>query len=105
MSYAMLMEARQRVADGWCTGAVARDRDEAGVLAWSPSARSWSILGAILASWHDHGSVEPIITSVSALAKATGASAVEVWNDRPARTQEEVVAAFDRAIELTRDPG
>jgi hypothetical protein len=100
MSQAMLREARKRVARGWCQGAVARDGDAHAVQAWSADARSWSLLGAILASWHDHTSVEPIETSLDALWRAMKRDRLEVWNDRPGRTQEEVVAAFDRAIAL-----
>jgi hypothetical protein len=52
------------------------------------------MLGALLASW-DGGPVEELGQAVTSLHTSTEQSPLEVWNDRPGRTQ----AAFERAIE------
>ena len=94
----IIAEARQRVLAGWCQGAVASDANGRPVLSSSPEARRWSMLGALLASQNGQP-VSDLLAAVSSLHRSTGESALEVWNDRPGRTQKEVVAAFDRALE------
>jgi hypothetical protein len=93
-----MAEARERVATGWCQGAVAQDEDGRAVGPGSSDARRWSMLGALLASW-DGGPVEELGQAVTSLHRSTEQSPLEVWNDRPGRTQTDVVAAFERAIE------
>jgi len=56
------------------------------------------MLGALLASW-DGGTVAELRRAASSLHRSTGQSPIEVWNDRPERTHEDVVVAFQRAIE------
>ena len=81
--------------------------------AWSEDARSWSVLGALLASWHreqgDGFDVDVVAHSVdaralgdatAALGEAAGTASLEQWNDGPGRTVAEVTAAIDRAVEL-----
>ena len=55
------------------------------------------MLGAVLASW-DGGPVEELGQAVTSLHTSTDQAPLEVWNDRPERTQKEVVTAFERAI-------
>ena len=98
MSIQIIAEARQRVLAGWCQGAVARDANGRTVPFSSPEARRWSTLGALLAS-RDGQPPTDLVDAVSSLHRSTGESALEVWNDRTGRTQKEVVAAFDRALE------
>jgi hypothetical protein len=98
MSSTMMAEARERVATGWCQGAVAQDKEGRAVGPGSSDARRWSMLGALLASW-DGGPVEELGQAVTSLHRSTEQSPLEVWNDRPGRTQADVVAAFERAIE------
>ena len=50
----MLMEARGLLLRGWSKGAQARDGRGHIVNAWSGDAASWSLVGALLASWHRH---------------------------------------------------
>jgi hypothetical protein len=109
---AMVSEARRLVGEGWCQGAHARDEAGLEVPSWSEKARSWSLLGALLASWHrqdaqDDENVEAHLVDAHALGQATealgdvvGTAALDGWNDDPVRTQADVVAAFDRAVEL-----
>ncbi len=98
MSIQIIAEARQRVLAGWCQGTVACDANGRTVLFSSPEARRWSMLGALLAS-RDGQPASDLVDAVGSLHRSTGESALEVWNDRPGRTQKEVVAAFDRALE------
>jgi hypothetical protein len=98
LSIQIIAEARQRVLAGWCQGAVARDANGRTVPFSSPEARRWSTLGALLAS-RDGQPPSDLVDAVSSLHRSTGESALEVWNDRTGRTQKEVVAAFDRALE------
>jgi hypothetical protein len=94
----MMTAARERVVTGWCQGAVAQDKDGHAVGPGSSEARRWSILGALLASW-DGVRVEELGQAVTSMLTSTEQSPLEVWNDRPGRTQTDVVAAFERAIE------
>ena len=50
----MLSEARGLLLRGWSLGAQARDDAGSVVAAWSVRASSWSLLGALLASWHHY---------------------------------------------------
>ena len=93
----MMAEACERVSTGWCQGTIAQDADGRPVGAGSSAARRWSMLGAVLASW-DGGPVEELGQAVTSLHTSTDQAPLEVWNDRPERTQEEVVTAFERAI-------
>jgi hypothetical protein len=98
MSSRMMVEARERVTVGWCQGTVAQDEDGRAVAPESSDARRWSILGALLASWNG-GPVGDLRQAVTSLLAATERLPLEVWNDRPGRTQTEVVSAFERAID------
>jgi hypothetical protein len=94
----MMVEALDRIAAGWCQGAMSQDEEGRAVDPGSSDARRWSMLGALLASW-DGGPVEELGQAVTSLHTSTEQSPLEVWNDRPGRTQMDVVAAFERAIE------
>lgn len=96
----MITEARERVLGGWCQGAVARDASGRAVAASSSHACQWSLLGSLLAS-RNGGRLSELADAVGSLHSSIGESALEVWNDRPWRTQQEVVAAFDRAMDTT----
>jgi hypothetical protein len=87
------------------------------VPAWSEEATSWSMLGALLASWHRlHGETmeldfvahgfdaRALGDATQALGDVTGSASIETWNDDPARTLSEVVAAIDRAAALLDHP-
>jgi hypothetical protein len=100
-SMRMVAAARRRVLTGWCQGHMAED--EAGFArdALSSEARRWSILGALIASW-GRGPVNDLGRAVAALHVRTDNEALEVWNDRPGRTQEEVAAVLAQAIDSLR---
>lgn len=107
---AMVSEARRLVESGWCQGAHARDGAGLEVPSWSKEARSWSLLGALLSSWHRHDSQDDAdviahLADAHALGEATevlgvvvGTASLERWNNATKRTQADVVAAMDSAL-------
>jgi hypothetical protein len=113
---AMLSEARGLLVSGWSRRAQARDRTGNVVPAWSEDAHSWSLLGALLASWHSHNgrrdatfvahglSARALGDATQAIGDVTGNASIERWNDDPARTVGEVIATIDRALELLAVP-
>jgi hypothetical protein len=101
VSARMMAGGIERVLTGWCQGAVAEDEEGRAVRPWSSEARRWSLLGALLAGW-DGGSVKDLGQAVTALHTSTDESPLEVWNDDPERTQQDVLAAFERATEALR---
>jgi hypothetical protein len=113
---AMVIEARGLVARGWCQGTHARDRRGLEVPAWSSEARSWSLLGALLASWHRHeahtleADINAHLADAEALGGATevlgetlGTASLERWNDHPQRAAADVLEALDRALRLLEE--
>jgi hypothetical protein len=113
----MLSEARGLLLRGWCRAAQARDESGAVVPAWSEEARSWSLLGALLASWHRqngetteldfvaHGfDVRALGDATQAIGDITGTASLESWNDAPGRTVADVLETIDQAVELLDRP-
>ena len=80
-------EAADLVEKGWTQGALARDQYGVEVPCDSPTAVCWCLSGALdLASWEVRVNHWMKLTSYFKLYEA-----ISVWNDRPDRTQEEVV--------------
>jgi hypothetical protein len=106
---AMLSEARGLLLRGWSRRAQARDPQGQIVLPWSEEAASWSLLGALLATWQVHDMEDADFVAhradayalgdaTEALGEATGTSALDQWNDAEGRNINEVVEAVDRAL-------
>jgi hypothetical protein len=84
------------------------------VFAWSEQASSWSLLGALLASWYGlDGDAEvaayssdtrSLDNAIQALEEVVGMADLEQWNNEPRRNLNEVVAAIDRAVDLLASP-
>jgi hypothetical protein len=93
----VLVAARDLVArpGGWCQGQSARGADGAAVYLGRTPAAKHCALGACYVSCG--GMPAQFSEAVKLLNKAAGDHVI-AWNDRPTRTQAEVVAAFDRAI-------
>lgn len=89
-----LERARARVAKGWCQGWYAKGKSGKDVSILSKYAVQWCAIGAF--KTHMPAGAE------SALKQAIDTYHVIAWNDAKQRTQEEVLAAFDRAIELAK---
>ena len=95
----VLVKARSKIEQGWCQGASARGRGgRTDVACADDAAREWCALGAILAVCGPG----PEYQFVDAFMVNAGVQHITVWNDRPGRTQAEVLAAFDRAIEACK---
>ena len=101
---AMLTEARGLLLRGWSKCAQARDVRGHVVNAWSDEAASWSLVGALLASWHRHDDrldADFVAHSVEAraLADATTPSAA-----RPARSRSTPGTTRRNGIAATSSP-
>jgi hypothetical protein len=108
----MLMEARGLLLRGWSKGAQARDERGHVVNAWSDDAAAWSLIGALLASWHRHddrldadfvahsAEARALADATDVLSRATGTLAIDPWNDAPERNRGDVLSAVDRALAL-----
>ena len=113
---AMLTEARGLLLKGWSKCAQARDVRGHVVNAWSDEAASWSLVGALLASWHRHddrldadfvahsAEARALTDATDVLSRATGTLAIDPWNDAPERRRGNVIAAVDRALALLDNP-
>jgi hypothetical protein len=98
----ILARARDLVAYGWCQGAEARDADDDPVKPWSPEARCWSLLGALVAAVDlpaQPGAVtlQPLRRALAALAEVIEDPLLAAWNDQEGRTQDLVVRALETA--------
>ena len=103
----VLQKAKEKVAEGWCQGALARWSDGR-VLATGPidagrldTAAAVCVSGAIqnyVGTTDNH--LEALAFMFLQLAIRDGAAC---WNDAPGRTQVEVLDAFDAAIRLAKD--
>jgi hypothetical protein len=94
----LLVRAEELLARGWCQTALALDEEGRLVEPWSPSARSWSLLGALLAAWYEDPEAgrDSFRIAYTALALATGGR-LEEWNAARWRTKRHVASAFARA--------
>ena len=109
---AMLQEARGLLQRGWSRGAQARDPQGQVVLPWSEDAASWSLLGALLATWQVHDMEEEadfvahradaraLGDATQALGEATGTAALDQWNDAEERNFTDVLGAVDGALAI-----
>jgi hypothetical protein len=112
---ATLEEARSLLLRGWCTRAQARDDEGLVVPAWSDEASSWSLLGALLASWQSidddldadfaahTAEALALGDATQALGEATGTAALDVWNDAPGRNVADVITAVNDALALLEE--
>lgn len=92
------------LASNWTPGTLARNAHGAPVQPDGPDAAAWSIGGAVqalrLGSWKSSCIMEAIASTLELL---HGASSVMVWEDRPERTEADVlalIAAARRAAQL-----
>ena len=103
----VLKEARALVAKGWTQGAYMRAADGENVWPNYKRAVCFCVMGAIslaaapYESLDDEDEPNPIrYMAAKALINANDIQCtISEWNDAPERTQAEVLAAFDKAIE------
>lgn len=100
----LLVEARDLVAGSWTQHADARRSDGSSVDPWDREAASWSLLGALVAGyerliWSDGQSAAlgALAAACVLLANVLEAESLSEWNDTPARTKADVLAALDEA--------
>jgi hypothetical protein len=106
---AILTCGRDLIRQGWCQDDDARDGNGERVEPWSMQARSWSVLGALVATEGvGRGAVgripvDELGRAIVALGEAANTHSLEAWNDDPRCTHGAVVAAFDDALALLED--
>jgi hypothetical protein len=99
---AILLRARELVAFGWCQGSDARDGTGAATEPWGERAVAWSLLGALVAAVDlppeaDALLLGPLRRALTALADVIDEPLLAIWNDDPARTQDDVLRTLDAA--------
>lgn len=101
-----LKETRAKLAQGWTQGEFAC-KDGVPTDASALDSDCWCVVGALghVALLHGDYDMPAKFAARSALVEAIGVSEFEGWgfslsrwNDDPARTQDEVLALFDKAI-------
>jgi len=93
----------ERIRRGWCQGALSRDAngiDCCDIQETGPP-MSWCMIGAVAGQVNEcsilfHKAIDEIFAD-----ECLGG--IDSWNDEPGRTQSEVIAVFERAIELARE--
>lgn len=98
----VLIHAKNKVEEGWTKKYLAIDQYGNAVEPTDSDAVCWCAIGAIDASTN---SLHAIDEAEHFLSQAIDLDPCEIWewNDEGTRTQEDVLAAFDRAIELSRE--
>ena len=91
----ILTAARALVARGWCQNASARDTNDCDVHYLSPSAVRFCMSGALAVATANNFEFDKAKNYI-------GVGFIPYWNDAPERTQADVLAAFDAAVELAR---
>lgn len=101
----ILTSARAKIEQGWCQGSLARNADGKRTGERASDAICWCAIGACWANadTSNLAACEVIRQATDKLSDAVGARAINIWNDSPTRTKAEVLAAFDRAIELASE--
>ena len=97
----LLTEARALIAKGWCQGASARDVHGIPADFWGQKAVTFCMSGALCRM--ENFIFDAHRTSRNILYSVIEVNNLATWNDREGRTQEEVLAAFDKAIAIAKD--
>jgi hypothetical protein len=107
----ILLRAGDHISQGWCQDVDARSENGDHVYPWSAVARSWSLLGSLMATEgngkHAIGRlpVHELGQAIVVLGEAAHTHSLEAWNDDPARTKDEVLAVVDDALLLLHSGG
>lgn len=97
-SYTILLKARDAVMRGWTQRTLARDAIGDSVKSQDPRAVGFCAIGAL---WHATNDERLVIYAANVLRDALTEPrdiTLVMWNDNPLRTQEEVVALYDKAL-------
>ncbi len=90
----VLRKARAVEEQGWTQGAIARNVDAEMVDPDDDDAVCWCAMGALIVA---EPNFDRLLDALYVLRSSTNGY-VDLFNDAPGRTQQEVIAAFDRAI-------
>ena len=102
-SVRILREMKALLSGGWTKGAPARDAAGASVRADSPKAVSFCLIGAGERALRNLGRSECdfyYTSAFRALSPEKSSYSIAVWECQDGRTQAEVLALIDRAIEI-----
>lgn len=112
MTRTVLRDVSQFLAEGWCQNAHALDERGRKVESRDPSAESWCLAGAVLASTSDEALRRATFAALAEAIRAThpqvggwrgGARAVCTgFNDVEGRTADEVLLVVAHALSLSR---
>jgi hypothetical protein len=103
---AILTCGRDLIRQGWCQDDDAQDGNGDQVEPWSMEARSWSVLGALVATEGvGRGAigripVDELGRAIVVLGEVANTHSLEAWNDDARCTQTAAIAAFDGALAL-----
>jgi hypothetical protein len=99
----LLERARKRITPvgAWTQYYQARDASGGCTQATSPAAVCWCAAGAL---WAERGEDEHVAFNILDEAKPSTVP-VTFYNDRPERTQSDILEWYDRAIALARERG
>ena len=107
----LLRNAGKLVAVSWTQNADARAADGNSREPWDSDAVSWSLLGALVASYERFLTLEEETVALGALAVAClllaeviDSDSLADWNDLPERTQAHVLAAINTAAHRVLHP-
>ena len=95
----ILIAARAKLAQGWTQGWYAKNKQGQHLSVHSPDATCWCSIGALIAV---SGPTDDFSACERLLNEVVSDNGIVTFNDRPWRTQAEVLAAFDKAIEASR---
>lgn len=103
----ILSRARDLIVAGWCQGVAAKTSGGNSVAAISKSATRFDPSGAIEHVCDARWPLMPALNLLVFTIRSHGhdVQMARVWNDAPERTQDEVVAMFDAAIDEARKAG
>lgn len=94
-----LIEARQKITEGWTQGAYARMVDGGGTVPIdSPLATCWCIVGAVSVVIPAGVYNTPYLAKLREILDVPTIADIVQWNDDSFRTKEEVLDLFDRTI-------
>lgn len=93
-----LIKARAKIAAGWCQGVPARNAQGSPVYADSSAAVSFCIVGALSALGLGDYEYSAAYAALHARSGMSCLASLSRFNDTHGRTQEEVLALFDKAI-------
>lgn len=83
------MKPSRYIAKGWCQGTSAKNASGEACNAIAKTATSWCLIGALQAAYPTRN--EAFEKAVDKLIKKLDTTALAKWNDKPKRTQAEVL--------------